>query len=42
MQIKYAVQVLKKIHEFSYSGFEIIFSGGTALSKAHNIIQSSY
>ncbi|MFT4205409.1 MAG: nucleotidyl transferase AbiEii/AbiGii toxin family protein [Chitinophagaceae bacterium] len=35
----YAVQVLKKVHEFSYPGFDIIFSGGTALSKAHNIIQ---
>ena len=35
----YAVQVLKKIHEFSYPDFEIIFSGGTALSKAHGIIQ---
>lgn len=35
----HAVQVLKKIYEFSYRGFEIIFSGGTALSKAHNIIQ---
>lgn len=35
----YAVQVLKKVHEFSYPGFKIIFSGGTALSKAHNIIQ---
>lgn len=35
----YAVQVLKKIHEFSYPGFEIIFTGGTALSKAYNIIQ---
>jgi len=31
--------VLKKIHEFSYPDFEIIFSGGTALSKAHGIIQ---
>jgi len=35
----YAVQILKKVYEFSYPGFEIIFSGGTALSKAHNIIQ---
>lgn len=35
----YAVQVLRKVYEFSYPGFEIIFSGGTALSKAHNIIQ---
>lgn len=35
----YAVQVLKKVHEFSYPDFEIIFSGGTALSKAHQIIQ---
>lgn len=35
----YAVQVLKKVYEFSYPDFEIIFSGGTALSKAHNILQ---
>lgn len=35
----YAVQILNKVYEFSYPGFEIIFSGGTALSKAHNIIQ---
>lgn len=35
----YAVQVLRKVYEFSYPGFEVIFSGGTALSKAHNIIQ---
>lgn len=35
----YAVQVLKKVREFSYPGFDIIFSGGTALSKAHRIIQ---
>jgi len=34
----YAVQVLKKVREFSYPGFDIIFSGGTALSKAHGII----
>ncbi|MFT4093035.1 MAG: nucleotidyl transferase AbiEii/AbiGii toxin family protein [Niabella sp.] len=35
----YAVQVLKKVREFSYPGFDIIFSGGTALSKAHGVIQ---
>lgn len=35
----YAVQVLRNVHELSYPDFDIIFSGGTALSKAHNIIQ---
>jgi Nucleotidyl transferase AbiEii toxin, Type IV TA system len=35
----WVVQVLKVINEIHYDGFEIIFSGGTCLSKAHLLLQ---
>ncbi|HTI12801.1 MAG TPA: nucleotidyl transferase AbiEii/AbiGii toxin family protein [Puia sp.] len=34
----YVTQVIKKVSEITYEGFQIIFTGGTALSKAHNLI----
>ena len=32
------LQVIKKVSEITYQDFQIIFTGGTALSKAHNLI----
>ena len=34
----YVTQVIGKVSEIVYQDFEIIFTGGTALSKAHNLI----
>src|ERR1700709_865173 len=34
----YVTQVIKKVAEITYQDFQIIFTGGTALSKAHNLI----
>jgi hypothetical protein len=34
----YVTQVIKKVSEITYQDFQIIFTGGTALSKAHNLI----
>jgi hypothetical protein len=35
----YVTQVIKLISEFSFEDFEMVFSGGTSLSKAHNILK---
>jgi len=35
----FVVQVIKAISTVEYNGFEIIFTGGTALSKAHKLIE---
>jgi hypothetical protein len=34
----YVTQVIGKVSEIIYQDFQIIFTGGTALSKAHNLI----
>lgn len=34
----YVTQVIGKVSEIKYQDFQIIFTGGTALSKAHNLI----
>ena len=34
----YVTQVIKTVSEITYQDFQIIFTGGTALSKAHNLI----
>jgi hypothetical protein len=34
----YVTQVIGKVSEIVYQDFQIIFTGGTALSKAHNLI----
>lgn len=35
----YVTQVIRKISEIRYEDFQVIFTGGTALSKAHGLIQ---
>jgi len=35
----YVTQVIRKISKIRYEDFQIIFTGGTALSKAHGLIQ---
>ncbi|NTW68778.1 MAG: nucleotidyl transferase AbiEii/AbiGii toxin family protein [Chlorobiaceae bacterium] len=35
----FVTQVISSLFEFKYEGFEFVFTGGTALSKAHNLIQ---
>ncbi|GAA4315738.1 nucleotidyl transferase AbiEii/AbiGii toxin family protein [Compostibacter hankyongensis] len=35
----YVTQVLRKIIEYHFEDFQIVFTGGTALSKAHKLIQ---
>jgi predicted nucleotidyltransferase component of viral defense system len=35
----YVTQLIKHINEFSYPGVQLVFSGGTALSKAHRLIE---
>lgn len=32
------VQVIRTIKDINMDGFEVVFSGGTALSKAHNLL----
>lgn len=34
----YAVQVLKAVSVFEYNSYEVVFSGGTSLSKGYNLI----
>ncbi|MBW4642848.1 MAG: nucleotidyl transferase AbiEii/AbiGii toxin family protein [Goleter apudmare HA4340-LM2] len=35
----FVVQVIAAIHGIDHRGFEVVFSGGTALSKAHGLLQ---
>lgn len=35
----YVTQAIKIISSIDYKGFKIIFSGGTALSKAYGLLQ---
>ena len=35
----FVTQVVAALAAFSYAGFELIFTGGTALSKAHKLIE---
>lgn len=35
----YVTQIIQIIASFSYEGFQMVFSGGTALSKAHKLLQ---
>lgn len=35
----FVVQVIAAIHGIDHHGFEVVFSGGTALSKAHGLLQ---
>lgn len=35
----YVTQAIKKVAEITYQDFQIVFTGGTALSKAHKLLQ---
>jgi predicted nucleotidyltransferase component of viral defense system len=35
----YVTQVIRKISKIHYEDFQVIFTGGTALSKAYGLIQ---
>ena len=35
----YGVQVIAAISQMKYSNYELVFSGGTALAKAHNLLE---
>ena len=34
----YVTQIIQTIATFNYEGFQLVFSGGTALSKAHKLL----